>query len=65
MVLSRADAGNDPFADTGNDRRFTGTADEAVDVSTNRNPGPTFNSIPFWATAEIKGVSMTFGLTLI
>ncbi|CDF05728.1 unknown [Megasphaera elsdenii CAG:570] len=40
MVPCRADAGDDAFADAGDDRRFTGTADEAVDVGADRDPGP-------------------------
>ena len=42
MVRCRADAGNDAFPDTGNDRRLPGTTDEAVDIGPHRDPGPYF-----------------------
>lgn len=65
MVPCRADTGNDAFADAGDDRRFTGAADKSVDVGTDCDPGPDFQLNAILATAEMNGVSMTFGLTLI
>jgi hypothetical protein len=40
MIRSRPDAGNNPFANTGNNRRFTGAAYETVDIGANRDAGP-------------------------
>ena len=42
MIRCRTDTGNDTFPDTGDDRRFTGTADETVYISPHRDPGPYF-----------------------
>ena len=55
MVACRADAGNDAFADTGDDRRFAGAADEAVDIGPDRHAGPYFQLDAVLGDSRNKG----------
>lgn len=65
MLFRGTYRGDNAFSDSGNDGRFPGTANKTVNIGTNRNTGPNLKFNPILATAEINGVSMTFGLTLI